>query len=626
MSDSETPTTRNPELEPEPTGGGSDEPVPGPAGSASHPDSLQTDSENANNANRELEMREVAEASSGSAVPDEEQESENVTDSPKEPEAFSVPDKEKSEQDKYAEHITYDSDGVAVYTDPESKYQYKWCKIKSEWVAADGSAKVGSEAADPYENEHYRWCHEEKKWIPKESVKETEHYRWCEDTNKWIAKEKPQQEEDKTYSVIDGVHHYTDRDGAVFFWEEDKKAWFPKVDDHFMAVYQLNYGFVDNTSTASSSTKEEEPVKPEPPEEPEDEDPQEQSKTGPRKRKAPPPPPKWFELKPEHNTKVYVSNLPLDVTDEEFGELMSKCGMILKDPKNNKLKCKLYRDADGKIKGDGLCHYIKIESVDLALNILDNYDVRGQKIRVERAEFQLKGEYNPALKPKIRKKEKEKMRKKQEALFDWRPEKMRGERSKHERIVIVRNLFEPALFDREVHLLLEYQNDLREECNKCGTCRRVVIFDRHPDGIAQVTMSDPEEADLVVKLLNGRFFGQRKLAADIWDGKTKYRIEETEADVNNRLGNWAQYLESGDEPEDNKRKSQSETAVNPKQATAPSSAELTSDRKAEDKDDKETEPPEAETGSEEPGEAQKTTAEPLLGEPVESEPSPADEG
>lgn len=100
---------------------------------------------------------------------------------------------------------------------------------------------------------------------------------------------------------------------------------------------------------------------------------------------------------------------------------------------------------------------------------------------------------------------------------------MRGERSKHERIVIIKNLFEPALFDREVHLLLEYQNDLREECGKCGSVRRVLLYDRHPEGVAQVTMGDPEEADLVVQLMNGRFFGQRKLSAAIWDGRTKYR-------------------------------------------------------------------------------------------------------
>lgn len=62
-------------------------------------------------------------------------------------------------------------------------------------------------------------------------------------------------------------------------------------------------------------------------------------------------------------------------------------------------------------------------------------------------------------------------------LFDWRPDKMRGERSRHERIVIIKNLFDPSTFDERVDLILEYQNDLRDECSKCGTVRKVVIYD-----------------------------------------------------------------------------------------------------------------------------------------------------
>lgn len=62
-------------------------------------------------------------------------------------------------------------------------------------------------------------------------------------------------------------------------------------------------------------------------------------------------------------------------------------------------------------------------------------------------------------------------------LLDWRPEKMRGERSKHERYVIIKNLFEPEMIERQVELLLEYQGTLREECGKCGTVRKVVVFD-----------------------------------------------------------------------------------------------------------------------------------------------------
>lgn len=51
------------------------------------------------------------------------------------------------------------------------------------------------------------------------------------------------------------------------------------------------------------------------------------------------------------------------------------------------------------------------ESVDLALNILDGWQIRGHTLSVQRAKFQLKGEYNPALKPKRRKRDKDKQKK-----------------------------------------------------------------------------------------------------------------------------------------------------------------------------------------------------------------------
>lgn len=49
------------------------------------------------------------------------------------------------------------------------------------------------------------------------------------------------------------------------------------------------------------------------------------------------------------------------------------------------------------------------------------------------------------------------------------------------------------------------------------------VFQRHPDGVAQVTFREPEAADACVALLNGRWFGQRKITAETWDGKTKYK-------------------------------------------------------------------------------------------------------
>lgn len=67
----------------------------------------------------------------------------------------------------------------------------------------------------------------------------------------------------------------------------------------------------------------------------------------------------WVELNDEKNTNVYVSNLPLDITDEEFEEMMSKYGIIMKDPTTHKLKIKLYREND-EVKGDGRCCYLMV--------------------------------------------------------------------------------------------------------------------------------------------------------------------------------------------------------------------------------------------------------------------------
>lgn len=65
-------------------------------------------------------------------------------------------------------------------------------------------------------------------------------------------------------------------------------------------------------------------------------------------------------MDPAQNTKVYVSNLPLDITMDEFAELMGKCGLVMRDPQTQKYKLKLYTEKDGQIKGDGLCDYIKV--------------------------------------------------------------------------------------------------------------------------------------------------------------------------------------------------------------------------------------------------------------------------
>ncbi|ALC44214.1 barc [Drosophila busckii] len=280
----------------------------------------------------------------------------------------------------YEQHVSYAADGVAVYTDPSTKQQYKWCSKQNHWLPQT-AVKATTTAADPYENEHYKWCAETQQWLPKQThttTTETEHYKWDAEQQKWLPKQQQQHQqlplaaagEQVVYGVDErGQRTYTDKDGAVFFWDGDKHAWFPNIDENFMARYQMNYGFIDNTSAGEREKAEREAAETKRKEEElkrmtaeaeaamsADKDAQPAAATGKRKAQEPP---KWFDLDPSQNTKVYVTNLPLDITIDEFAELMGKCGMVMRDPQTQKYKLKLYTEADGQIKGDGLCDYIK---------------------------------------------------------------------------------------------------------------------------------------------------------------------------------------------------------------------------------------------------------------------------
>lgn len=381
------------------------------------------------------------------------------------------------ESDSYdSKNVHYEGD-IAVYTEPSTGAQYQWDENKIMW-------------------------------IPKNNIK---------------------------YDFEDDTHVYTDADGAKFFWDSKLNAWFPKVDEEFMAHYQMSYGLENHSGIESldvlEKLPEQTPLKK-----------KSKKDKGEHKKMSEA---TWFELEDSKNTSIYVSNLPTDISEEEFVDFMQKCGLVMRDHQTGNFKIKLYRDAHSNtLKGDALCTYIKVESVELALNLLDGSDFKGHKVKLERAKFQLKGEFDPKLKPKMKKKrDKLKLKKQQEKLFDWRPEKKIGDRSKHERVVVIKNLFEPTIFDTDVSLILEFQQDLREECSKYGQVRKVIIYDRHPEGVAQVNMSNPEEADQIVEVLNGRWFMKRQLNAHIWDGKTKFKIAETDSEISQRLSNWGKFLE-----------------------------------------------------------------------------------
>uniref|UniRef100_A0A8C4N635 17S U2 SnRNP complex component HTATSF1 n=1 Tax=Eptatretus burgeri TaxID=7764 RepID=A0A8C4N635_EPTBU len=398
---------------------------------------------------------------------------------------------------------------------------------------------------------------------------------------------------------------YTDpKDGGQWVWDTVKQAWFPRITEDFIAAYQANYGFVEEPgevkekqdqkskddaekakadATTGLATKDPQLAKGKAEEEKKGKT--EEVKKGKEKRKAET---VWFDVEDDKNTNVYVTGLPEDITQEGFAEMMSKCGIILRDPETNGPRVKIYCGPDGKPKGDGLCCYLKRESVDLAMQLLDETPMQGGGIlKVEPAKFSLKGNFD-AKKRRKRTKEQKKRLQKQQRQLDWRPQKQHGSvseeaesvgRKRHEKVVVLRNFFHPTDFEEDPLVLNEIQEDLRSECEKYGDVRKVIIFDRHPDGVASVSFGIVNQADICVAALNGRWFAGRQLQAALWDGVTDYQVEETAREREERLKTWGKFL--GDSEKEEKPR-ESETAVTVQKEESGKDGEVKSIEERED--------------------------------------------
>lgn len=361
-------------------------------------------------------------------------------------------------------------------------------------------------------------------------------------------------------------YSYTDpEDGTVYDWDHEKKAWFPKITEDFLAAYQASYGFnqegnpdPSNATATSTETAASEPPKSVPPEKPaavtQSQGPGSQETKPDRAQDVKPKGEKrkaeqgWFDIDENKNTNVYVSGLPPDIGTDEFVELMSKCGIVMRDPITEEYKVKLYKDREGNLKGDGLCCYLKKESVELAARLIDETEVRGYKLHVEAARFELKGAYDASKKKKKNKDYKKKLKQQQKQL-DWRPEKKGEARKRHEKVVIIRNMFHPSDFEEDPLVLNEYREDLRSECEKFGEVKKVILFDRHPDGVASIAFKEAEQADACIQSFNGRFFGGRQLTALAWDGTTDFQVEETSREREERLKGWSSFLDQSENPQ-----------------------------------------------------------------------------
>ncbi len=151
---------------------------------------------------------------------------------------------------------------------------------------------------------------------------------------------------------------FTDEDGTVYIWDHIMEMWQKQptkegdvapVDTASTYRFDENGDDIDDTEISVPNMAREEDKK--------------KRKKNNKKKVGP-------------VSSVYVQGLPIDTTEEEVALYFSKCGVLRLDAATDLPMIKLYKNASGEFKGDALVHYLRPESVDLAIQMLGGFEMR----------------------------------------------------------------------------------------------------------------------------------------------------------------------------------------------------------------------------------------------------------
>ncbi len=288
---------------------------------------------------------------------------------------------------------------------------------------------------------------------------------------------------------------------------------------------------------------------------------------------------------------VYVTGLPHDTDEDEVAIFFSKVGILDLDPESQKPKVKLYRytkdhvngDKDklssafkpGSAKGDASICYARAESVDLAIQLLDDAPFRTvdrsgkyiqnekvNRISVQRAKFEQHGNTYHRQKHAVSNAKRKVARVAILQAVGWDD----GENGritgglKGLCIVVLKHMFDASKLlqmdeEKENQVLKAVETNLRIECEKWGDVEKITIFSRNPQGVVIVKFKQPTAASKAIEYYNGKEGVKEgpKIEATFWDGVTDFTVRNQEKDkkeMDDRLDAFGNWLDEQDLPEE----------------------------------------------------------------------------
>lgn len=222
---------------------------------------------------------------------------------------------------------------------------------------------------------------------------------------------------------------------------------------------------------------------------------------------------------PDHNSAVYISNLPENVSFAEIKQAFSKYGLVAQNPDGSD-RITLLRDTNL-----ALLFYHNHDSVPLALEMLNDYTIRPGLLRIA-VRIPLPSEIAKESVPKALT-PLEMAALHQKVLADSNSWDTSGVKQKYDairqrifqKVTVVENMFRCAELDTDPCLEQDLRDDIAEECARLNIDADIVKISIYKlGGKVTIKFTLPELSAKCISAFNDRFYDGLKIRAYTFDG------------------------------------------------------------------------------------------------------------
>ena len=260
---------------------------------------------------------------------------------------------------------------------------------------------------------------------------------------------------------------------------------------------------------------------------------------------------------------VYVTGLPYDTDEDELAKYFGRVGVLDLDPETQHPKIKLYRrrkgeagGPEGSLKGDASICYARAESVDLALQFLDESYLRSdskEKLSVQRAKFEQHGDkFEDRGRISNAKRKVAKLAALQAVGWDEGENGRITGGKKGLCIIVLKGMFDLVELKNEGEdkVLSALEQEIRKDCEPLGDVEKITAFSKNPEGVMVIKFGQPTAASDAIAKYHGTMRRGRRIDASFWDGVTDYTMreeEEEKKEEKKRLDEFGKFLDNQEE-------------------------------------------------------------------------------